>query len=395
MNTLTRRRWIAGVLVLAVVALAAWFFRPGKPAPPQAGVSAPIANAPVPASMPSAAASVPTSASVATDPQALARERRDRLWCELESRPRPSASAPDGEAASTPESPADQLMAEAREDLVQRWSAQLMARGDERSRAMALRLQALGTGPVPGDSQARRQLIALASTTASPEVFVWAHQSCFGDRACEAQLPARQLLRLAPGNRYAMDLVFNEAARDGDVQGQREALYQAGIAPYSDDYNAAAIRMLGSLPVRDEGPESTVVTMLYVRIGFGNLPNFSPTTRYCSKADSGDQADRRALCAKAAQTRASQAQSLLDLGLARALARSAGDAKLATSLTKEFDGLQKGLMDSSESMMEVLVRGDACAAGGILRKRQYEVMTQGEVAFVRARMAAAASAAAR
>ncbi len=354
----------------------------------------PVASAAGP--VPSAAASLPTSSPVAADPQASARERRDRLWCELASRPRPSATAPEGEAASAVESPADQLMAEAREDLVQRWVAQLTARGDERSRALALRLQALGADPIiPGDSEARRQLIALASTTASPEVFVWAHQSCFGDRACEAQLPARQLLRLAPGNRYAMDLVFNEAARDGDVQAQREALYQAGIAPYSDDYNAAAIRMLGGLPVRDEGPESTVVTMFYVRIGFGNLPNFSATTRYCKAdtANSADQADRRALCVQASRTRSRQAQSLLDLGLARALARSAGDMSLAASLAKDFDSLQKGLMDSSESLMEVLGRGDVCAAGGIMRKRQYEVMTVGEIAFVRARMAAASAAA--
>ena len=388
------RRRARVLLVIAVsvglLASLAWLARPTTPARP-ASLQPVLPAASEPPEAVSSADALPASAPLSAE--AANRARRDELWCKLISQREPERSAVEDDAPQLPrERPEGKLMAEAREDLVQRWSAQLQAQGDERSRALALRLRALGKEPLPVDSEARHQLIALAQTTSLPEVYAWAHQSCSGDASCEAQLPARQFLRLDPGNRYALDLVFSEAARDGDLQAQREVLYQAGIAPGSNDYGAEAIRMLGALPLKDDGPEPAAASMLYVQIGLMNMPNFAPVTRYC-KAEGPDQADRRALCVQAAQTRGRQAKTLLDLGLSRGLARVSGDEALAASLTRDYDALMKAHQDASSQMLEIWASDGTCAAGAIMLKQMYTVMTQGELAWARARLAAASAAA--
>jgi len=184
--------------------------------------------------------------------------------------------------------------------------------------------------------------------------------------------------------------MFKEAARDGDLQGQRESLYQAGIAPYSDDYTAQAIRMLGALPLQDRGPEAMVASEVYRKLAWGDLPNIAPAVSYCKAP--ADQPDRRALGARAAAVHARQARTLLDLALAKGLAKEGGDVALDEALKNELDQLRNAMQDSSAPLMELLARGEGCAAGAIMYKQMYEVASGGELAWARARLAASATA---
>lgn len=187
-----------------------------------------------------------------------------------------------------------------------------------------------------------------------------------------------------------MDLVFDEAARQGDSQGQREALYQAGMALQSDDYKAQAVRMLGALPLQERGPEARVAMEMYRKIAWGELPSIGPVVSYC-KAVSSDQLDRRGLCVQAAGVHARHARTLLDLAVAKSLATSGGDTALDATLTKELDALRQLMQDSSAPLMDVLARGDVCAAEAILRRQTYELASDGELSWARARLAAGAA----
>jgi len=145
-----RARVLLVIVSVSLLAGLAWLAKSTMPARPDSLQSAlPAASEPRKAALAVLEEALPDSAPLSAE--AARRARRDELWCKLISQRAPASSASEDDASQlTPARPEDKLLAEAREDLMQRWSAQLQSRGDERSRALALRLQALSSDPVPG-----------------------------------------------------------------------------------------------------------------------------------------------------------------------------------------------------------------------------------------------------
>lgn len=335
-------RWAAWViaLVLLLLLLAASWWSSGGLVARRDAAAAGVASAPLGDAVAARGLAVPASEAsapavsmgrVADSPEAQARaalmQRMKADWCGFgaaEQHRQADAimeSASGGIAgreviATLNRTPGAELMAEAVEQVRQRWAAALQQRGDPRSLAVAARL-----GGVDGDeAAARARLQALARTSSDPMVTALALQWPCESGSCR-NIDAAQWSRLEPANLQAWLALLKDAParriQDGYVL---ERI--ASEARYTRSYAREFASMLFSLP-QSGAPglqHDAEMQLIGVTVGAWPLGSWAPVMRMCRTGIADPTVFQR--CEAFAELMW-QADSMLERGLALSLARDA------------------------------------------------------------------------
>ncbi|MCY4743883.1 hypothetical protein NYO99_02740 [Pelomonas sp. UHG3] len=331
------RLWL-GLLLLTVVAalglgLAGAGWREAAVTPPLAGASAARDSRAVaaPVSASGAHAAVMPLAVADADAATLAlMQRISADWCGFGAaeRDRATEAARDAAEASPgagadamarlADSPASRVLAQASEQVRQRWVALLSQQADPRAQALADLLVTRGDD-AEADAAARARLQARARSSADPMLTALALQRPCRDGAC-ANVEAAQWARLEPANLQAWLALWgspgDESSRNAYVLDRL-----ATEARYSRSYAREAHQLLASLPQATAlGLQSEAELNLQGSVVFGwPLQRMSPLVQAC-RAPSV-QAGTAGRCEAAARLLFEQ-EDLLHRAMAMAIARS-------------------------------------------------------------------------
>ncbi|WP_124449223.1 hypothetical protein [Paucibacter sp. KBW04] len=347
------RRWIVAAFLGAMLLLLVKFLATGKQAseavahePPQVRPSsASDAQAPSPA------VPVPVQPGSATQfqPPGLS-ERARRMqadWCGFGAKELAAEQAKHfegkemigpaeiAEQAAKPKGEGEQVLALAREEVVQRWIHALRQRGEPRALALAEFLGASGVG-----SKARLQAMALSST--DPMLTALALQRLCDPGACR-NVEASQWSRLEPENVYAWLQMLSEPGQK-QTQGAYLLERMATQARYARGYQQEVGQLLVSV-LQAGAPglahQAETESLMGVLAAWP-IPSFSTLMRLCRESPGQPgQAMRCEAVAAAVWSQGHILDRLIALALARVVApKSTPQRPLWERRALEFEAVQ-------------------------------------------------------
>lgn len=396
-------RWLAGVLVVAGLLGAAWFFslneaivsKPGRRLPHAAGAgfhSATEVSEPLP--------------KVTDTPHALAGAKADECgaWQSLRDWAVPALLRQADVQAEAKESMHAALM-------------ELRAMPDERSRALSASLgyrfegfdptvvkpsnealtpeqkaanKAVAVGQYSGHAQ---RLVDLAANSTDAVVYATAYLHC--DRAAWmneqaktscARLSAAQWARIDPDNAAPWMHQAQTAAGAGDHAAVAEAFFRVSQARRNTDHQrVAAQALLANLPENTSEEAVAVIGDLFVG-GDAAVParGYEVLTSHCSAARLaflGGDANRRQTCSDVADVLSQRGMSLFDLGTAIRLAKNgAWPVEKLTLAQSQLDELMR--------VAQSQIVGDSSSCQGSKKAADYrrDWVALGEVQALRQRV---------
>lgn len=265
------------------------------------------------------------------------------------------------------------------EGLRERVAAELAARGDESSRAVALAVLALGWNePAPDMScrtpdcpearenaaameaswmrrnaatqGSRDQLARLAAGTRDPEVYAWAYGLCSmhgrddADSHCR-MLSAEQWARLDPDNGVPWLAVADAAKQRRDTAAVTEALHRVSVATsMQTDFLRLSTRVVEQLSDKHPPQESFGLVAQVVGMQFAMVLPYAVASSECSVSAVRD-ANRLQQCAALAENLWSRGTSAMDRAMALAIGKRVGwPAERWQTGREELDALMRSGM---------------------------------------------------
>jgi len=373
--------WVAAMLLVAV----AWLFWPGADDEPAAPPAAPfrmpaVAMSAVPVTLAIASTDASTDASTGDN-------RADDGAIELCGLGRLSAEQREDVDAW------DKLMRAPVEQAMGRTAAALAAKGDERSRALALVLEGLRAGDAAAPGVWQDQLARIASATSDPAVYALGIQVCQfrGARRASCQMiSAARWAQLDPDNAIVWLQVADDALARSDTAAFDDAMYRASKSSRSEiGFGQTTQRAVDHLPP-DASPMAAwgVAAAVTGWEAARAIPGYAHVSKYCADAALADP-NRRQVCDDLAKVLVDRSDALLDRHIGTTLGRRLGwPAERLADLQEERDAIAALQTQTAQAAMPYGLP-TACAVVQADLQRLREMARHGELGALRQQLARA------